>query len=94
MIIAVNYLGAFLGTIAFAFVLYPFVGLVATAFMVALSNAVVGVLLLTQARNVDRAPVRQFHAMPGLAAVMSLVIGYCPNASSGISEAILKSYLT
>lgn len=93
-IIGVNYLGAFLGTIIFAFVLYPFVGLVPTAFMVAFLNAAMGVLLITQARNVDQGMRQHFHAMLGFAALMVLVLGYCLSASDGINEAITKSYLT
>jgi spermidine synthase len=93
-IIGVNYLGAFLGTIVFAFALYPFVGLVPTAFTVAFMNAIVGILLLTQAKYVDESEQRQYRAMLGFAAALVLVLGYCLLAARRISEWILKSYLT
>jgi spermidine synthase len=93
-IIGVNYLGAFLGTIVFAFALYPFVGLVPTAFTVAFMNAIVGILLLTQAKYVDESEQRQYRAMLGFAAALVLVLGYCLLAATRISEWILKSYLT
>jgi spermidine synthase len=93
-IIGVNYLGAFLGTMVFAFVLYPFVGLVPTAFTVALLNAVVGVLLLTQARYVEESEKRQYRTMLGLAVTLVLVLGYCLIAATRISELVLKWYLT
>jgi spermidine synthase len=93
-IIGVNYLGAFLGTIVFAFVLYPFVGLVPTAFMVAFMNAIVGVLLLTQAKYVDESEKRQYWAMLGLVAALALVLVYCLFDAERISELVLQSYLT
>jgi len=92
-IIGVNYLGAFLGTIVFAFVFYPFVGLVPTAFAVAFLNAVVGVLLLTQSRYVDEPERPRYRALLGIAVTMVLVLGFCLSASERISESVLKSYL-
>ena len=38
-VLGVDYLGAFFGTVVFAFLFYPLVGLIPTAFMVALLNA-------------------------------------------------------
>ena len=93
-IIGVNYLGAFLGTIVFAFVLYPFVGLVPTAFMVAFCNAVAGFSLLTQAKYVDDSEKRQYHALLGIVTVMLLVLGYCLFDASRITEFVLEIYLT
>lgn len=93
-VIGVNYLGAFLGTIVFAFVLYPHVGLVPTAFSIAFLNAIVGVVLLTQSKYVNAPELRQYRAMLGFAAVMVLVLGYCLSASERIGEIVLQSYLT
>jgi spermidine synthase len=93
-IIGVNYLGAFLGTMVFAFVLYPFVGLVTTAFFIAFLNAIVGVLLLTQAKYVDEAEQRQYRFMLGLIATLMLVLVYCLIDAERISELVLQSYLT
>ncbi len=93
-IIGINYLGAFLGTMVFAFVLYPYVGLVPTAFTVAFLNATVGVFLLTQAKYVDESEKRQYRAMLWLVAALVLVLGYCLIDSEHISELVLKSYLT
>ena len=93
-IIGVNYLGAFLGTMVFAFVLYPFVGLAPTAFFVALLNAIVGVLLLTQAKYVDETERRQYRVMLGLLATLMLILVYCLIDAERISELVLQSYLT
>jgi spermidine synthase len=92
-IIGVNYLGAFLGTMVFAFVLYPFVGLVPTAFLVAFCNAVVGIVLLTKAQYVDKSEKRQYRAMLALVAAMVMVLGYCVMDSAHISDLVLNSYL-
>jgi spermidine synthase len=93
-IIGVNYLGAFLGTMVFAFVLYPFVGLVPTAFFVAFLNAIVGVLLLTQAKYVDEAEQRQYRVLLGIIATLMLILVYCLIDAERISELVLQSYLT
>jgi len=93
-IIGVNYLGAFLGTIVFAFVLYPHVGLVPTAFFVAFLNAIVGVLLLVRAESVDASEKRQYRVMLGVVGFFALVLGVCLISASRISEWVLNSYLT
>ena len=92
-IIGVNYLGAFLGTMVFAFVLYPHVGIVPTAFMVAFLNAVVGVSLLAQAAHVDASSRRQYHVMLGATATMGLLLVYCLVSAERISELIFELYL-
>ncbi len=92
-IIGVNYLGAFVGTMVFAFLLYPYVGIVPTAFFVALCNAVVGVSLLTQARFIAEDEEARYRTMLGVVAVLALVVGYCLIDAARISELVLRSYL-
>ena len=92
-IIGVNYLGAFAGTIVFAFVLYPFVGLVPTAFMIALLNAVVGVLLFSQSEHVEASRLGRYRTMLGLVSAMVVVLGYCLAAADEISEMVVNLYL-
>jgi spermidine synthase len=48
---AVDYLGAFVGTVAFAFVFYPFWGLVASAWYVSLLNALAALALVRSWRE-------------------------------------------
>lgn len=93
-IIGINYLGAFLGTMVFAFLLYPYVGLVPTAFTVAFLNSGVGVLLLTQAKYVAEPDQLQYRTLLLLATALLLVLGYCLIDSERISELVLNSYLT
>ena len=92
-IIGVNYLGAFLGTMIFAFVLYPFVGLVPTAFMVAFLNAVVGVSLLSKAEHVGDSEKGQYRVTLGIVSLMAIILGVCLFASTQITELVLKTYL-
>ena len=61
--------------------------------MVALLNAVVGVLLLTQAKHVDAAHGWHYRAMLGATAVMAMVLGYCLSAAERIGETVLELYL-
>ena len=92
-IIGVNYLGAFAGTIVFAFVLYPFVGLVPTAFMIAFLNALVGVMLFTRVEYVEASRLGRYRAMLGLVSAMVIVLGYCLSAADEISESVVNLYL-
>ncbi|MCB0352967.1 MAG: hypothetical protein KDD64_05555 [Bdellovibrionales bacterium] len=54
IILGIDYIGAFAGTLLFAFVLYPELGLFPSCFLVASVNAVVGLMLL------------QFHRSSGI----------------------------
>ena len=92
-IIGVNYLGAFLGTIVFAFLFYPEVGIVPTAFLVAFLNAVVGVSLMTQAGIVESSDRARYRLMLGATSVMGLALGYCLISADRISQLIFELYL-
>lgn len=87
-VLGVDYLGAFAGTLAFAFVLYPIAGIVMTAFAVAALNAAVGVWLSTRLDQV--APQRRkAHAKLLMAQAflfLGLVVGI---AQSGAVENVL-----
>lgn len=52
-VLGIDYLGAFLGTICFAFWFYPHVSLIPTALTIALLNAAVGVSLCAYTSRVD-----------------------------------------
>jgi spermidine synthase len=92
-IIGINYLGAFLGTVIFALILHPHVGIVATAFWVALSNALVGIALVTQIEHVGQSEKKLFRTLLVLEAAMFLVLIYCLSVSNYISETLLNLYL-
>ena len=93
VIIGINYLGAFVGTVIFALVLHPHVGIVTTAFWVALSNALVGVALVSQIKHVTQSEKVLFNTLLTLAFLMLLALIYCLSVSSYISETLLNLYL-
>jgi spermidine synthase len=92
-IIGINYLGAFLGTMTFAFVLYPYVGLIPTAFIIALLNAAVGILLILQKQHVSAADLPHFHGMLVIVSTLALVLVYYLIMANHISELVLQAYL-
>jgi spermidine synthase len=92
-IIGINYLGAFLGTMTFAFVLYPYVGLIPTAFIVALLNAAVGMLLMLQKKHVSASDLPHFRGMLVIVSTMALVLVYYLIMADHISELVLQAYL-
>ncbi len=93
LVLGVDYFGAFCGTIIFAFVFYPKVGLVPTAFSVALLNSLVGVALLTQAVKVHRSEYNEYRALLGLQAVLLLALGMHLSIAGKITDFFLASYL-
>jgi len=92
-VLGVDYLGAFFGTVVFAFVFYPIVGLIPTAFFVATLNAAVGVALLTQASKVQSNEHRQYRALIAVQSVLLIVLVACLSTASTINELFLTYYL-
>jgi spermidine synthase len=92
-VIGIDYLGAFLGTVLFAFLFYPKLGLVNTAFIVALLNALVGVMLVTQDGKVSRAKKTEYRALLAGQAALSVTLIACLALSSPINEYLVRLYL-
>jgi spermidine synthase len=92
-VIGVDYLGAFLGTVLFAFLFYPELGLVNTAFIVALLNALVGVMLATQDGKVSRTKKTEYRALLAGHAALSVTLIACLALSAPISEHLIRLYL-
>ncbi len=92
-VLGVDYLGAFCGTVAFAFVFYPRFGLVPTAFFVALINALVGVCLYTQRYKVHEAGRRGYSTLLGVQAVLFVVLAVLVQAADRVNELFLLYYL-
>lgn len=92
-IIGVNYLGAFLGTMTFAFLLYPHAGLIPSSFIIALLNASVGIMLLRQKKHVCESDLSHFHGMLVIVSVLALVLVYYLVMADHISELVLQAYL-
>jgi spermidine synthase len=93
-VLGIDYLGAFMGTIAFAFVFYPAVGLVPTAFLVATLNALVGVALWTQVGKLEAHERPQFRPLMALQSMLLTVMIVCLLFSGRINELFLKHYVS
>jgi spermidine synthase len=92
-VLGVDYLGAFFGTVVFAFVFYPTVGLIPTAFLVASLNALVGVALWSQGGKVALDERTQFRTLIVAQAVLLAVLVTCLGFSTPINELFLRYYL-
>jgi spermidine synthase len=73
-VLGVDYLGAFAGTVLFAFLFYPRAGLIPAAFIVASLNAAVGVALATQVEKVHAEKRREYWALIGVQVALLLVL--------------------
>ena len=91
-VLGVDYLGAFLGTVVFAFVFYPRLGLIPTSFFVASLNALVGVCLFTQASKVQHEHRREYRVLLAFQSVLLVVVVACMTGAGAINEFFLKQY--
>jgi len=92
-VLGIDYLGAFFGTVVFAFVFFPVVGLIPTAFMVALLNAFVGICLLTQWRKVHEEQRRTTGTLIGVQVVLFVVLALVLRSADDVNEMFLNVYL-
>ena len=92
-VLAADYGGAFLGTLIFAFIFYPVLGLIPTAFLVAAFNAVVGLLLYTQEQKIPLELKKIFYAHLYVLLFLFLVSGVCLIYVPGINAFFLNMYL-
>ena len=92
-VLGIDYLGAFFGTIAFAFVFYPRLGLIPSAFFVALLNAFVGVMLYTQRFKVHEAGRRNYSALLGVQAVLFVILAVLVQVADRVNDLFLRYYL-
>lgn len=93
IIIGINYLGAFLGTVVFALLLYPELGIVLTSFCIATGNALTALALSTrnQCTEISRVHLRVLFIVIAVATIF--LVGCIINAQK-ISDAVLGLYLT
>ncbi|MBF0522786.1 MAG: hypothetical protein HQL24_07005 [Candidatus Omnitrophica bacterium] len=87
LILGFNYLGAFLGTIAFAFIFYPRLGLIPSSLLVGTMNALIGILLFKAAG--DKLPKGLFI----LQALLLVLMVCCLLNASAINDYFIKLYL-
>lgn len=79
-VLGTDYIGAFAGTLVFAFVFYPMIGLIKAALIVAIANAVVGSLLIIKLRLIRPEQRASFYklagAQAGVLAAISIMLVY------------------
>ena len=93
VVLGIDYLGAFAGTIVFAFLFYPRVGLIPTAFIVALLNAFVGVALATQARKVSEERTTEYWTLLSFQSALIAALLVCLPQADVINEWFIGRYL-
>ncbi len=93
-VLGVDYLGAFIGTIVFAFSFYPEIGLTQSSFFVAMLNAAAGFLLIIYAGRVNPARKKLFYLCTVLNLVLLAVLVFCFMKSEQINNYLLGLYLT
>ena len=92
-VLGVDYLGAFCGTLAFAFIFFPRVGLIPTAFMVALINAAVGITLATSRKRVAQRERGGYGPLLAVQSVLFVVLLSLLWRADGVNELFLRQYL-
>ncbi len=92
-VLGYSYMGAVLGTVTFAFVFFPMVGLLNTAFIVGLMNGCAGILLNFCRAEEEHVQRRQFYALLYIQLALAAVIGVCLIYSAPISEFLLQRYV-
>lgn len=93
-VLGVDYLGAFAGTMLFAFLLYPFVGLVVTSCMLGSINALVGVSLFLQQDLLEPKESRAFFVLIIATAVIALVFMLAAGSATFLQELTQQLYLS
>lgn len=91
-VLGVDYLGAFAGTLCFAFWFYPQIGIITTSFAVAALNALAGCLLLFKKPLLKKEPKpvgNSFFACHGIALSLLLI---CIWQSAYISDFFIRLY--
>jgi spermidine synthase len=93
MILAINYLGAFIGTVLFAFLFYPILGLIPSAFLVGSLNALSGLTLYNFRETVQKEDKSLFFTMLFCVALLFGILVVSLIFSKPISEYLINLYL-
>ncbi|MFH1046143.1 MAG: hypothetical protein V1727_04175 [Candidatus Omnitrophota bacterium] len=93
LLLGVDYFGAFLGTFLFAFMFYPGLGLVPTAFLVGALNAGASLLLWAERDTVARSELNCFYRWWSLQLVFLAVMAVCLFSAGRINEFFISCYV-
>ncbi|MCO6429591.1 MAG: hypothetical protein J5J00_01935 [Deltaproteobacteria bacterium] len=92
-LIGFNYVGAFAGTIAFAFVFYPWLGLLTSAFIAGILNSIIGMILALSWLQENGQKPKEGWLVFGGHLVMATVLVFCVTRNTQILEWLLGMYL-
>ncbi len=93
-VLAVNYAGAFCGTVLFAFYLYPHVGLLPAAFLIGIVNAASGLFLYFEEKQVEAADLKVFYFSLYLLVFLFLILSLCVIYGDSINSFFIHQYLS
>lgn len=91
--LGLNYAGAFLGTICFAFIFYPRMGLMASSFFVGLLNIGAAIILLFDTDFKQQASIFQLNLGRLVCAGFTLALLVCLVNSAPISQFFINHYI-
>ncbi len=92
-VLAVDYLGAFSGTVIFAFLFYPRMGLVPSAFLTGMLNAVAGLVLFFWDPDIEESKKGQYYNLLSIQALLLLIVGLCWLVSDKINYFFGNHYM-
>ncbi len=92
-VLAVDYLGAFCGTIIFAFIFYPRVGLIPSTFLIGAFNALTGVALYLWHTDIEESKKEEYYGFLSVQTVLLLIVGICWIYSQSINTFFMNYYM-
>jgi len=92
-ILGIDYLGAFTGTVIFAFIFYPQAGLMSTAFFAGWLNSLAGALLFTQRREIIQNQRRIYFFLLSIQILLFVIMFICLINAFKIDDYFIVKYL-
>ncbi|VAX36801.1 Spermidine synthase [hydrothermal vent metagenome] len=92
-LLGINYFGAFCGTIIFAFIFYPRLGLMASAFLTGAMNGAAGILLATQHKQVEDQEKSQYYNLLSVQTILFVGIVICFMYAKPIGQFFIDQYM-
>lgn len=93
VVLGVDYAGSFIGSIIFAFVLYPVVGLVPAAFLTGVFNALAGMLIFAKRKKSLEPEGKEKYSFLFAQSLLFIVLVVLLLSSSQVNEFLIQKYL-
>ena len=92
-VLAVDYLGAFCGTVIFAFVFYPRLGLIPSAFLIGSLNAMAGAALYFWNAEIVESDKEEYYGFLSVQTILLLIVGICWFYANSINAFFMNYYM-